>query len=102
MVRPAIIGQQREEGTGRHEAALAGRSCHSLAKIAPAVGIGQSRGGDWGKREMTGGSRPSATEARAGNGLASRAGVSRGWCRARSAMEKMTHDDFSILNSFSN
>jgi hypothetical protein len=47
-VRPTIVRQQREDGTGRHEAALAGCSHHDLAGITPAVGIGWSRGGDWG------------------------------------------------------
>jgi hypothetical protein len=36
MVRPAIGGQQREDGTGWHEVALAGCSHHSLARIVPA------------------------------------------------------------------
>jgi hypothetical protein len=48
MVRPAIVGQQQEDGAGQHEATLAGRSCHSLAGITPVVRIGWSRGGDWG------------------------------------------------------
>jgi hypothetical protein len=43
MVRPAIIGQQQEDGVGWHEAALAGCSHRGLAGIAPAVGIGRSR-----------------------------------------------------------
>jgi hypothetical protein len=49
-VRPAIVDQHREDGTGRHEAALAGCSHHGLAGTALAVGISRSRGGDWGNR----------------------------------------------------
>jgi hypothetical protein len=37
-----------------------------------------------------------------GNGLASHAGVGRGRRRAGPATEKAVHDDFSILNPFSN
>jgi hypothetical protein len=50
-VWPAIISRQRGDGMGRHEAALVGRSHHGLARITPAVGIGQSRGEDWGKSD---------------------------------------------------
>jgi hypothetical protein len=37
----------------------------SSAAIQPALPRGRAEEGNWGKRELTGGSRPSVTEARA-------------------------------------
>jgi hypothetical protein len=65
--------------------------------VWPAIigGDRSEQGRGLGKRELIGGSRPSATDARAyGNRLASRAGVDWGRRRAGPTAEKMAHDDF--------
>jgi hypothetical protein len=97
MVQPTIVAQQREDGAGRHETALVGRSCRGLAGITPTVTIGRSREGDWGIRPPTGGSRVAATEARTVTGRPRARGFDR--VAATIGVEKMVREDFPILNS---
>jgi hypothetical protein len=56
--RPAVKGWDRVAWE-----AMDRFSRNDLAGITPAVRIGWSRGGDWGKQELIGESRPSATGA---------------------------------------
>jgi hypothetical protein len=132
MVRPAIIGQQREDGTGQHEAA-----CSRPRRRAPGAGIlaGAATGSNravgievvqaldgWlaRRREFTGedtrrGAGEDLGDDRAdrrapsiSDGDAVRAGKPAhaqrwaGSARAGPAAEKTAHDDFSNPNPFSN
>jgi hypothetical protein len=65
----------------------------SSVAIRPALPRGRAEEGNWGKRELTGGSQPLATEARA---------QQRGTVQVWAGHGENDHDDFSILNSFSN